>query len=156
MRTAYRCRAYSGPEQAVQLGRTFGCVRLVWNKTLSARQDAYHQRGETTSYKATDEALTEWKRGQDLAFLGRGVLGAVAADPAAAAHRVRELLRRARPSPPVQVPQRAPVGPLDPLGVPHPRRRVVLGQTDPALASGLVLARDRPGRSEPDHGVRLP
>ncbi|WP_017609233.1 RNA-guided endonuclease InsQ/TnpB family protein [Nocardiopsis xinjiangensis] len=68
-RTAYKCRAYPDPEQAAQLGRTFGCVRLVWNKTLSARQDAYRQRGEKTSYKATDAALTGWKRGQDLAFL---------------------------------------------------------------------------------------
>ena len=41
----------------------------MWNKTLSARQDAYHQRGEKTSYQQTDAALTEWKRGQDLAFL---------------------------------------------------------------------------------------
>lgn len=70
MRTAYKCRAYPDPEQAAQLGRTFGCVRLVWNKTLADRQAAYHQRGEKTSYKATDAELTEWKRGQDLAFLG--------------------------------------------------------------------------------------
>nr|WP_017607060.1 helix-turn-helix domain-containing protein [Nocardiopsis xinjiangensis] len=69
MRTAYKCRAYPAPEQAARLGRTFGCVRLVWNKTLSARRVAYHQRGEKTSSKATDAALTAWKRGQDLAFL---------------------------------------------------------------------------------------
>ena len=69
MRTAYKCRAYPDPEQAAQLGRTFGCVRLVWNKTLADRHTAYHQHGEKTSYKETDAALTEWKRGEDLAFL---------------------------------------------------------------------------------------
>lgn len=37
MRTAYKCRAYPAPEQAAQLGRTFGCVRLVCNKTLDQR-----------------------------------------------------------------------------------------------------------------------
>ncbi|MEV0902878.1 helix-turn-helix domain-containing protein, partial [Actinoplanes sp. NPDC049802] len=37
MRTAYKCRAYPTPEQAAVLNRTFGCVRLVWNKTLAAK-----------------------------------------------------------------------------------------------------------------------
>ncbi|MFD0851707.1 helix-turn-helix domain-containing protein, partial [Actinomadura adrarensis] len=68
MRTAYKCRAYPDPEQAAQLGRTFGCVRLVWNKTLAARREAY-QRGEKTSYKQTDAALTSWKKTDELAFL---------------------------------------------------------------------------------------
>ncbi|WP_017533601.1 RNA-guided endonuclease InsQ/TnpB family protein [Nocardiopsis alba] len=69
MRTAYKVRAYPDSEQAAQLGRTFGCVRLVWNKTLAERHAAYDQRGEKTSYKQTDQALTEWKRGENLAFL---------------------------------------------------------------------------------------
>ncbi|WP_435111947.1 RNA-guided endonuclease InsQ/TnpB family protein [Nocardiopsis synnemataformans] len=69
MRTAYKCRAYPDPEQAAQLGRTFGCVRLVWNKTLAERHTAYHQRGERTSYQQTDQALTQWKKTEDLAFL---------------------------------------------------------------------------------------
>lgn len=69
MRTAYKVRAYPDTEQAAQLARTFGCVRLVWNKTLAERHTAYHQHGEKTSYKQTDQALTEWKRGEDLAFL---------------------------------------------------------------------------------------
>ncbi|WP_150242102.1 RNA-guided endonuclease InsQ/TnpB family protein [Nocardiopsis quinghaiensis] len=69
MRMAYKCRAYPDPEQATQLGRTFGCVRLVWNTTLAQRHTAYHQHGENTSYKQTDAALTGWKKTQDLAFL---------------------------------------------------------------------------------------
>ncbi|MFY7070077.1 RNA-guided endonuclease InsQ/TnpB family protein [Nocardiopsis changdeensis] len=69
MRTAYKVRAYPDAEQAAQLGRTFGCVRLVWNKTLAERRTAYHRYGETTTYKQTDAALTGWKKTQELAFL---------------------------------------------------------------------------------------
>ncbi|WP_203863139.1 RNA-guided endonuclease InsQ/TnpB family protein, partial [Plantactinospora mayteni] len=69
MRTAFRCRAYPTPEQAAALNRTFGCVRLVWNRTLAERHTAYHQRGERTSYRQTDAALTGWKKTIELAFL---------------------------------------------------------------------------------------
>ncbi|WP_112261832.1 RNA-guided endonuclease InsQ/TnpB family protein [Lentzea terrae] len=69
MRTAYRCRAYPTPEQAEVLNRTFGCVRLVWNKTLSERNHRYRIAGARTSYRKTDAALTEWKRSEELAFL---------------------------------------------------------------------------------------
>lgn len=69
VRTAYRVRAYPAPEQAAQLGRTFGCVRLVWNKTLAERHRAYHAHGKKTSYKETDAALTAWKKTDELAFL---------------------------------------------------------------------------------------
>ncbi|WP_067482317.1 RNA-guided endonuclease InsQ/TnpB family protein [Actinomadura hibisca] len=70
MRTAFKCRAYPDAEQAAIFNRTFGCVRLVWNKTLAERQAAYRQRGENTSYKQTDAALTAWKKTGELAFLG--------------------------------------------------------------------------------------
>ncbi|GIE82200.1 transposase [Actinoplanes philippinensis] len=69
MRTAYRCRAYPTPDQVAVFNRTFGCVRLVWNKTLVERHAAFLQRGERTSYKQTDAALTAWKKTEDLAFL---------------------------------------------------------------------------------------
>ncbi|MFI6096821.1 RNA-guided endonuclease InsQ/TnpB family protein [Lentzea sp. NPDC051213] len=69
MRTACRCRAYPTPEQAALLNRTFGCVRLVWNKTLSERNHRYFTSGARTSYRQTDATLTEWKRTADLAFL---------------------------------------------------------------------------------------
>ena len=69
MRTAYQCRAYPDTEQAAQLSRTFGCVRLVWNKTLDARHRAWHTEGRKTSYKETDAALSQWKRTDDLGFL---------------------------------------------------------------------------------------
>jgi putative transposase len=69
MRTAYKCRAYPDPEQAAMFGRTFGCVRLVWNKTLAERRRAYRTDGKRTSYKETDAALTMWKKTEELAFL---------------------------------------------------------------------------------------
>jgi putative transposase len=69
MRTAYKCRAYPDPGQAAMLSRTFGCVRLVWNKTLAERSAAWHERGERTSYAQTDATLTGWKKTEDLAFL---------------------------------------------------------------------------------------
>jgi putative transposase len=49
MRAAYRCRAYPTPEQAALLSRTFGCVRVVWNKTLAARQARWRMEHRPTS-----------------------------------------------------------------------------------------------------------
>jgi putative transposase len=53
----------------VQL-RTFGCVRVVWNRTLAARHARYAAEGKGTSYAETDRALTAMKKTPDLAFLG--------------------------------------------------------------------------------------
>jgi putative transposase len=70
MRTAYRCRAYPDAEQQVLLNRTFGCVRVVWNRTLAARRARYATERASTSYAETDRALTAMKRDPELAFLG--------------------------------------------------------------------------------------
>jgi putative transposase len=51
------------------LSRTFGCVRVVWNRTLAARQVRWDAEGKGTSYAETDRALTVMKRDPDLAFL---------------------------------------------------------------------------------------
>lgn len=69
MRTAYKVRAYPDVGQAALLRRTFGCVRVVWNKTLSDRKQRYSVARKSTSYKETDAALSEWKRTGELAFL---------------------------------------------------------------------------------------
>jgi transposase len=42
VRTAYRCRAYPDKAQQQVLARTFGCVRVVWNRTLATRQVRWH------------------------------------------------------------------------------------------------------------------
>ena len=69
MRTAYKCRVY--PDQAHQrmLSRTFGCIRVVWNRTLAARQSRYATERKGTSYAETSRALTVMKRDPDLEFL---------------------------------------------------------------------------------------
>jgi putative transposase len=69
MRTAFRCRAYPDSEQQTALSRTFGCVRLVWNKALAQRHTTYHTQGKSTSYRQADAALTQWKQSEELAFL---------------------------------------------------------------------------------------
>jgi len=69
MRSAYRCRAYPDEAQQQVLARTFGCVRVVWNRTLAARQARYATERTGTSYAETDRALTAMKRDPDLAFL---------------------------------------------------------------------------------------
>jgi putative transposase len=69
VRTAYRCRAYPGDAQQAVLNRTFGCVRVVWNRTLAARNARWHSERKGTSYAETDRALTQMKRDPDLEFL---------------------------------------------------------------------------------------
>jgi putative transposase len=69
VRTAYRCRAYPGAEQQQVLNRTFGCVRVVWNRTLAARRARWQAERTATSYAQTDAALTTMKKDPDLAFL---------------------------------------------------------------------------------------
>ena len=69
MRTAYKVRAYPDPEQAAILSRTFGCVRVVWNRTLAGRHARYQTEGKSTSYRESDVALTVMKKLPDLAWL---------------------------------------------------------------------------------------
>jgi putative transposase len=71
VRTAYRCRAYPDEEQQAVLSRTFGCVRVVWNRTLAARHQRYATEGKGTSYAETDRALTAMKKDPELAWLGQ-------------------------------------------------------------------------------------
>ncbi len=51
------------------LNRTFGCARVVWNRTLAARQASYAAGRKSTSYAQTDRALTAMKRDPELAWL---------------------------------------------------------------------------------------
>jgi putative transposase len=51
------------------LSRTFGCVRVVWNRTLADRQARWHRERQGTSYAETDRALTAMKKDPELAFL---------------------------------------------------------------------------------------
>jgi len=69
VKRAFKFRFYPTPEQAEELARTFGCVRLVYNKALEERTRAYTLEGRKTSYVQSSAALTRWKKTDDLAFL---------------------------------------------------------------------------------------
>src|SRR6516165_11138193 len=71
MRTAYRCRAYPDVEQQAVLNRTFGCVRVAWNRTLAERNARWRREHRGTSYAETDRALTAMKKDPALAFLNQ-------------------------------------------------------------------------------------
>ncbi|MGW4894599.1 RNA-guided endonuclease InsQ/TnpB family protein [Kitasatospora sp. NPDC004240] len=69
VRRAFKFRFYPTDAQAAELSRTFGCVRLVYNKALAARTEAWTMRRERVNYNQTSAMLTEWKRTEELAFL---------------------------------------------------------------------------------------
>ena len=69
VRTAYRCRAYPDQAQQQVLARTFGCVRVVWNRTLAERQRRWQQEHRGATYAETDAALTVLKKDPELAWL---------------------------------------------------------------------------------------
>src|SRR6266516_5807956 len=69
MRTAYKCRAYPTPEQTSVLSRTFGCVRVVWNRTLAWRHARYHGEQATTTFTQANAYLTAMKATEDREWL---------------------------------------------------------------------------------------
>ncbi|NJS13155.1 MAG: IS200/IS605 family element transposase accessory protein TnpB, partial [Microcoleus sp. CSU_2_2] len=71
MEKAYRYRFYPTTEQESLLRRTMGCVRLVYNKALAARTDAWYQHQERVGYEQTSSMLTGWKKQEDLDFLNQ-------------------------------------------------------------------------------------
>ncbi|KFI58348.1 RNA-guided endonuclease InsQ/TnpB family protein [Bifidobacterium gallicum] len=69
VRRAYKYRFYPTPGQENLLRRTIGCCRLVYNKALAARTEAWTARRESVSYNQTNTMLTGWKKTEELAFL---------------------------------------------------------------------------------------
>jgi putative transposase len=69
MRTAYKCRAYPTPEQASVLNRTFGCVRVVWNQTLTWRHKRWYGEKRSTNVPQANAFLTQLKRTEEFAWL---------------------------------------------------------------------------------------
>jgi putative transposase len=69
MRTAYKCRAYPTPEQTSVLSRTFGCVRVVWNRTLTWRHARYHSEHSRTNFTQANAYLTAMKASEELDWL---------------------------------------------------------------------------------------
>jgi putative transposase len=69
VKRAFKFRFYPTDEQAAELGRTFGCVRLVYNKALEARTMAWVQQSRRVGYVESSALLTGWKQTEELAFL---------------------------------------------------------------------------------------
>ena len=67
---AYKCPAYPAPEQASVLNRTFGCVRVVWNRTLAWRHARYYGGEQAkTNFAQANASLTVMKTTEELAWL---------------------------------------------------------------------------------------
>lgn len=69
VKRAYKFRFYPTPEQEKELLRTWGCVRLVYNKALDMRHTDWYKHQKRTTYVQTSAALTQWKKQDDLQFL---------------------------------------------------------------------------------------
>jgi putative transposase len=69
VKRAFKYRFYPTREQVAELSRTFGCVRLVYNKALEERTRAWCDHQRRITYAQTSAALTRWKKTEELAFL---------------------------------------------------------------------------------------
>ncbi|GAA4393556.1 RNA-guided endonuclease TnpB family protein [Actinomadura verrucosospora] len=69
VKRAFKYRFYPTGEQAAELSRTFGCVRMVYNKALEERTRAWYGEGRRISYPQSSALLTQWKKTEELAFL---------------------------------------------------------------------------------------
>ena len=68
MQKGIKFRAYPNKEQKNLIDRTLGCCRLIYNKGLSMREDAY-KTGEKINYSQTSAMLTALKKDEKYAFL---------------------------------------------------------------------------------------
>lgn len=69
VKRAFKYRFHPTDEQAAELSRTFGCVRLVYNLALEARGEAWRTEERSIGYVESSALLTQWKRTEELAFL---------------------------------------------------------------------------------------
>jgi putative transposase len=69
VKRAFKYRFYPTPEQIEQLSRTFGCVRLVFNKALEERVRVHRAESRSMTYGQSSAALTGWKKTDELGFL---------------------------------------------------------------------------------------
>jgi putative transposase len=68
MNKGVKFRAYPNKEQQNLIDRTLGCCRLIYNKGLAMRDDAYSN-GERVGYNQTSAMLTDLKKKADFVFL---------------------------------------------------------------------------------------
>ena len=61
-------RIYPNEEQKQIIEQTYGCCRLIYNKALAMRKEAF-ENNEKIGYKQTSAMLTELKSQEEFAFL---------------------------------------------------------------------------------------
>lgn len=65
----FRFRFYPTKDQASQLAKTFGCVRVAFNRSLHTKATAYRERQENVSYADLDKELTALKKAEGMEWL---------------------------------------------------------------------------------------
>lgn len=68
MNKGVKFRAYPNKDQQNLINQTLGCCRLIYNKGLAMRNDAYSN-GEKIGYNQTSAMLTDLKKQDDFTFL---------------------------------------------------------------------------------------
>jgi putative transposase len=68
---AFKYRFYPTTEQESLLRRTIGCTRLVYNRALAARTEAWYSESQRIGYIESSAMLTRWKKQDDLDFLNQ-------------------------------------------------------------------------------------
>ena len=68
MKKGVKFRIYPNKEQQTIINQTLGCCRLIYNKGLAMRNEAY-QNGNKIGYPQTSAMLTELKKQDDFVFL---------------------------------------------------------------------------------------
>ena len=68
MQKGIKFRIYPNKEQQTIINQTLGCCRLIYNKGLAMRNEAY-QNGSKIGYSQTSTMLTELKKQDDFVFL---------------------------------------------------------------------------------------
>lgn len=69
VKRAYKYRFYPTPEQESLLRRTFGCIRVVYNKSLEQRTTAWKTQKQSLVYRDTSALLTQWKKTEEYTWL---------------------------------------------------------------------------------------
>ncbi len=68
MKKGIKFRIYPNKEQQDLINQTLGCCRLIYNKGLAMRKEAY-KNGEKIGYNQTSAMLSELKKHDDFSFL---------------------------------------------------------------------------------------
>ena len=65
----FKYRFYPTESQRLELAKTFGCTRFVYNWALALRTDSYYQENKALSYTDTSNALTKLKKDPEKSWL---------------------------------------------------------------------------------------